>query len=478
MTQMKVDNMYLKSKKDGRVFKLIQILIDVALVNLGFYCAFLFRFDFNPSPDNIRPFFEIIPFISIFTLLIFSIYGVFSMIKYTMIENIYSIILSVTIIDITTVATTFFTRGFGFPRSIFIIGWFIQIAFLVVWKTIVLQIEKRLNKQKSILIVGEKEEAEKIAKKIIASRRQLENVKYICSQVDVGTYKLIDDVDEVFICASLEGTIKTKIMTYCVGRDKVVYIVPELFEIALIRSKMEQFDDVPTFKVDNLSLSIENRIAKRLLDLIASLIGIIITLPIMLIVAIGVKLHDGGAIIYSQERITRGNKAFKVYKFRTMSIDAEKHSGPVLATDKDPRITPIGRFIRATRLDELPQLFNILKGEMSLVGPRPERQYFIDQFLEEIPDFKYRVTVKAGLTGLAQVLGKYSTTPQDKLRYDLLYIRNYSLLLDLKIILQTIKIVFMKESSSGVKDEEELHELLQHLNCKVYDEIGVTKIDY
>jgi len=470
--------MYLKGKKDGRIFKLLEIIMDIVLVNLGFYFAFLLRFKMNYLEENFEPFLEIIPFISLYTLILFSIYGVFSMIKYSALENMYSIVLSLTIIDIMAIATTFFTRGFSFPRSIFIIAWLIQVILLLTWKMLILKVEIKMNKQKTVLILGEKEEAEKIAKKIINSRKQMESVKYICSHIDERIYQLIDEVDDVFICASLNGNIKTKIMTYCIGKSKVVYIVPELFEIALIKAKMEQFDDVPAFKIDNLYLSLENRIGKRFIDLFFSFIGITLTLPIMIIVALFIKIYDGGNVIFAQERITRENKSFKLYKFRTMILNAEAYTGPVLATDSDPRITPMGKFFRSTRLDELPQLFNVLKGEMSLVGPRPERQYFIDQFKEEIPNFKYRVTVKAGLTGLAQVLGKYSTDPKNKLRYDLLYIRDYSLLLDIKIILQTIKIMFMKNSSAGIKEDEDLQQLLKHLECTVYDEVGITKIDY
>ena len=170
-------------------------------------------------------------------------------------------------------------------------------------------------------------------------------------------------------------------------------------------------------------------------------------------------------------------KIFNLYKFRTMVENAERHTGPVLATEKDIRITPLGRVLRASRIDELPQLFNVLKGDMSIVGPRPERPFFVKQFNEEIDGFKYRVVVKAGITGLAQILGNYSTNPKTKAKYDLLYIKNYSLLSDIKIIFNTIKIIFLKSSSKGVVKEKELDEMLQALGLDVYKELGVTKIE-
>ncbi|SHF52147.1 Sugar transferase involved in LPS biosynthesis (colanic, teichoic acid) [Caldanaerobius fijiensis DSM 17918] len=197
----------------------------------------------------------------------------------------------------------------------------------------------------------------------------------------------------------------------------------------------------------------------------------------MLIIALLIKLTSPGPIIYKQVRITEKNREFNIYKFRTMYKDAEKLTGPVLATDDDPRITKVGKILRAARLDELPQLFNVLKGEMSFVGPRPERPFFVAQFEKQHPTYTYRHNVKAGITGLAQVLGKYTTDFDDKLRFDLMYITNYSIWLDIKIILLTIKTAFMKEASSGVKDDMTLNQLLESLNYNVYREVGVTKLD-
>lgn len=281
----------------------------------------------------------------------------------------------------------------------------------------------------------------------------------------------------VIIGPKIDNKVKEKVISKCIGLNKIIYIVPELFEITLSNARLTQIDDIPAFYIENIYLSQEQRILKRIFDIIVSLIGIVISSPIMLICYILIRLYDHGPAIYSQERVTRNNKKFKLYKFRTMVVDAEKLTGPVLATDKDDRITPIGAILRSTRLDELPQLFNVLIGDMSIVGPRPERQYFIDQFKQYIPDFEYRLTVKAGITGLAQVLGKYSTTPEDKLRYDLLYVRNYSFLLDLRIILQTIKIMFMKSSSQGLKKEKTVEELLKSMNYNVYKEVGVTRLE-
>ena len=201
---------------------------------------------------------------------------------------------------------------------------------------------------------------------------------------------------------------------------------------------------------------------KRAEDLIIATLMLIVFSPIFVLAAVGIKCTDRGPVFYKQERLTKDGKHFMIYKFRTMVVDAEKMSGPVLASERDPRILPIGKILRATRMDELPQILNILKGEMSLVGPRPERPELAAEIEREIPEFRYRLKVKAGLTGFAQVYGKYNTNSYDKLKLDLMYIRKYSLMLDLKLILMTPKIMFLKESTEGVSIESEISDRNQY----------------
>ena len=184
--------------------------------------------------------------------------------------------------------------------------------------------------------------------------------------------------------------------------------------------------------------------------MVGSLALLLLSSPVLLLVAALIPLTSKGSAWFRQERVGTNGKPFHILKFRTMVADAEQHSGPVLASESDPRITPLGRFLRATRIDELPQLFNVLKGDMSLVGPRPERAFFVEQFEREFPAYELRHAVKPGLTGLAQVVGRYSTTVERKLHFDLLYIYNYSLLLDLKILLQTIRVVLQREQAAGL----------------------------
>lgn len=230
-----------------------------------------------------------------------------------------------------------------------------------------------------------------------------------------------------------------------------MFIVPTMYEMACKNTCLIIADDIPMQRITRLLLTAEQKILKRMLDIAVSIPAIIILLPLMALTAVAIKADSKGPVIYSQERVGQYSKTFKVYKFRSMKQEAEAQSGPVLAKEGDNRITKVGRFIRATRIDELPQLFNVLKGEMSIVGPRPERPFFVEQFIKEKPEYAYRHNLKPGITGLAQIAGKYNTTAYDKLIYDLIYIQEVSIKTDLIIMLQTLKVLITKESTEGVK---------------------------
>lgn len=242
------------------------------------------------------------------------------------------------------------------------------------------------------------------------------------------------------------------ILKYCFEEEIRTYAVPKISDILLRSSDDLTLFDSPLLLSRNRGLTVEQEMIKRAVDVVLSLLAAVITLPFFAVIGAAIKLTDGGPVFYRQIRLTKGGKEFEIYKFRTMIQNAEAESGARLASEKDPRILPVGRFLRATRLDELPQIYNILKGDMSIVGPRPERPELAAEIEKEIPEFTYRLKVKAGLTGYAQVYGKYNTTSYDKLKLDLTYIRNYSILLDLKLIIMTPKIMLLKESTEGVKE--------------------------
>jgi len=247
---------------------------------------------------------------------------------------------------------------------------------------------------------------------------------------------------------------KNKLLKYCFDNSVRVYFTPKIADIIVKGTQVINLFDSPLLLCKNIGLTFEQRLIKRLMDIVISFIGLIIASPIMLITAICIKCNDGGPVFYKQERCTINGKVFSIYKFRSMVVDAEKDGKPRPATEGDDRITKVGKFIRKTRIDELPQLINILAGDMSFVGPRPERIEHVEKYCKEIPEFSYRLKMKGGLTGYAQVYGKYNTTAYDKLKMDLLYIVNYSVLLDIQILFETVKILFQKESTQGFAQEQ------------------------
>jgi len=258
---------------------------------------------------------------------------------------------------------------------------------------------------------------------------------------------------EAAVLADLEETLRTRLLKYCYGKGIRVYVVPEVTDLMLRFGKTVTAFDTPMVLIRGSGLTLRQRLSKRALDLVLVLTALIPAAPVMALVALAIRLEDGGPVFYRQKRMTQNGREFAILKFRSMIPNAEKVSGAVLASQNDPRITRVGRFIRATRLDELPQLLNILKGDMSIVGPRPERREIADRYRQELPEFDYRLKVPGGLTGYAQIYGKYNTTPADKLRLDLIYIENYSLMLDIRLMLLTLRILFTKESTQGVKEE-------------------------
>lgn len=237
--------------------------------------------------------------------------------------------------------------------------------------------------------------------------------------------------------------------------NKDLFIVPKMIDVGKTNARIARFDDVLTLYMPEKLLSGIEKFIKRLIDIVLSLVGVVIAAIPMVVIAVLIKLTSKGPVFYKQTRYTIGKKEFEIYKFRTMIPDAEKLSGPKFAEKDDPRITPIGKILRACRLDELPQILNILKGDMSVVGPRPERPVFVEQFEQEIENYNYRFEVKAGLTSLSHVYGRYSTYIHDRTYYDLFYITHYSLLLDLKIILLTAKTMLLKSAAEGEDDFKE-----------------------
>ena len=432
--------------------RILFVIVDIALI----YGSIIFAFyllgrnemleDFE---KNFEAFKIIYPFIGVLYLVLMYAFGLYISSQKSFSDLIYTVFLISISLMVGIMGICFFVRdiALAFPRSVILISALLIFILLSLKSSMYWYISHKLRTIKKIIIIGD--DPDKLLNILKNNYSKFYDVTGQYSEYDSSLLSKIEIVDEVFICSGVESKLREMILPLCIKYNKEVCFIPKYIDLSIISSSLYKTGDIPTFRISNMGLTPEENFIKRSTDLLLGTVAILLSLPITLILMILIKL-DGGPAFYSQERLTKGNKIFKIYKFRTMIPDAEKLSGPVLAEDRDPRITTIGRFIRLIRFDELPQLYNIIKGDMSIVGPRPERPFFTEQFEKEIPEYRYRLKVKAGLTGLAQVEGKYNTSVEDKLRYDLIYINNYSFFKDLIIMLQTVKILFIKESTEGI----------------------------
>lgn len=309
------------------------------------------------------------------------------------------------------------------------------------------------DERRKILIVYGNDGYKTLIKKMQSKKYRYEIVG--CYSDETSLEVLEDNIGkaEGIYLYEVDDQLKRKLVLFCDSISKDIYLTQSVEDLLTMGFDVSHTFDTPFIRTKRMPEKWYYAFIKRTIDILFSGMGLVILSPMLLIVAACIKLYDGGPVFYKQIRLTKGHKEFEIYKFRSMIVDAEKN-GARLAAQNDNRITPIGKVIRATRVDELPQLINILKGDMTLVGPRPERPEIEDLYLKEIPEFGMRLKVKAGLTGYAQVFGKYNTSPEDKLKLDLLYINQRSLLLDFKLIFYTIKIIFIPEATEGIEENK------------------------
>ena len=323
------------------------------------------------------------------------------------------------------------------------------------WSTLVKKVTRRMFHPRRTLLIYGNPEAKTDGEEILG--RMPETFRQVASaSAEVGSDELRKMIREekaraVMLCG-VSSSVRNDVVKFCVDQNVEAFVRPNIGDYLLQGAESLQLQHIPVLLCHRASPSIWYLLVKRLADIVLSLSALILLSPLMLVTAIAIKAYDGGPVLYKQCRLTKDRKEFYVYKFRSMRVDAEKDGVARLAQENDDRITPVGKIIRACRVDELPQLFDILAGSMSIVGPRPERPEIAAQYEEEMPEFGLRLQAKAGLTGLAQVGGKDNTTRYNKLLMDLQYISEMSLAMDMKIIFATIKILFMPESTEGVAD--------------------------
>ncbi|WP_346235359.1 sugar transferase [Lysinibacillus telephonicus] len=435
--------------------KFTLIIIDLCLIIIAYIFAFHIRYD-NIHPRNWDAFISLLPWILLIGLFFITMYELYSLDQKSKWDVIRKVIVSSTLMMFLTMAASFLFREFALPRSVILISYIIINIFLISWKLVfIILLSRKLG---TVLVIGDNQEHQKIARQIDTQFGKKTIVKFISSkELEERILHELQFVDYVMMGSKISNDLKAKIIYDSIKNGKIVYVVPDLYELLLSQAVITSIDDSMVMAVKPFGLSWSQQVAKRLYDIVISLVGLVILSPLFLLVGLIIKMEDPkGSVFYKQPRLGKYNKEFIIYKFRSMVEGAEKITGPVLAGENDPRITKTGHFIRKTRIDELPQLLNVLKGDMSIVGPRPEREFFTKQFEKDLSSYVYRSTVKPGITGYAQIMGKYTTSVDDKLRFDLFYIRNYSFVLDMIIQFRTIIVLFDKTKSEGRVESEKL----------------------
>lgn len=340
-----------------------------------------------------------------------------------------------------------------YPLLMFILAFVCQMIWNVIWSFAATKTFFHNNPPQSAAIVYRNNEDLNHIREIYDSRlfRIEKEINISDDTATEDILKAVEGYKTIFV-TGVSATLRNGLAKYCSEADVQGYFIPHVGDVIMAGAQHVQSFSVPLQLVQRADPDIGYAIIKRGCDVILSLLGIVILSPVMLIIALAIKINDGGSIIYRQERLTKDGRHFMILKFRSMKENAEADGVARKALEHDDRITGVGRVIRACRMDELPQLFNIFKGDMSIVGPRPERPELAEELSRQVGAFNLRLQVKAGLTGYAQVYGKYNTDPSDKLKMDLIYINRMNLIMDIQLIFATIKILFVKDSTEGVKE--------------------------
>lgn len=393
-----------------------------------------------------------------FILLMFtSLYGSTRIGVFRLGEIVYSFLISLTVCNILAYVQFCLIALGLLPMIWIILATALQMLTAVIGAYLINRLYFMLYPARDLVVIRPKgDQATAIIRKLQQKKEKYKVREVIGEDQPLNVIKeVIDRYSSVLFC-DINPTVRRELFTYCSLTGKRIYIIPTAKDVLLRSSHNTQLFDTPAFYCKNSGPSTEQLILKRAMDVVISALALLAFSPVMFFIALAVKVCDGGPVLFIQKRLTLEGRPFRLYKFRSMVEEAEKDGVVRLSSEGDDRITPVGRVIRKVRLDELPQLFNIFLGDMSLVGPRPERPEIADQYRNLMPEFDLRLRMKAGLTGYAQIYGRYNTTPQDKLLLDLLYIENYSFLMDLKMLFMTIKVMFMPESTQGLEEGQRL----------------------
>ncbi len=446
-------------------FIALSLALDAVLVNAGVVVAFLVRFAGSLPRFNFGPYAGLVPLITVLYLLAGYVYGAYEPERTESAWAIVNVVVQAVILGSLLTLAAFYVAGpafASFPRLVLLIAFPLQVLALLGWRLVVMRVSPITWPEQRVLVVGTSELATELAGELEHRSRWGYRVLGLVARNEgeasasrtaaaapfpvLGTVEGLAsivaerEVDRIIVASPVALREIVEDLALTDESDVRVDVIPELYEI-FIGTVDSIVADIPLMEITRRTVPAWFGGAKRAIDALSALLLLVVTSPFMLLASLAILLTSGMPVLFGQERVGKDLKPFRVLKLRTMVKDAEKQSGPVLAAQDDPRITPVGRLLRKFRIDELPQLVNILRGEMSFVGPRPERSFFVERYLQEIPGYRERFRIKPGVTGLAQVSGGYATTPERKLKYDLIYMYHQSLLMDTQILVETLRVV-------------------------------------
>lgn len=436
----------------SRSIRFLRLTGDIIALHLAFVLAFLLRFGGHLPSYNFSSYIKLAPWLTMVFIGLGTVYDLYGRERGAAPERRLSLMMVVAFTAASAAGLSFFIGVFSLPRTVLLLALPLQFVLALGWHQLVDYIAKTFGPEQRILVLGDAASLDRIQAELFMSG--LGNERSVTSgnpQTPVELLALMEQLHPTAIVLgdNLAVDIKKCAVEQGLHIGARVYLVPDVYELFLHSSRSSALGTLPVLVMDWAVEDPLRRTVKRGFDLAVACIGMVVALPIMGIVTLGVWIADGRPILYKQIRAGGGGRPFTMLKFRSMRVDAEAQTGPVLSDgEHDPRVTRLGRFLRRTRLDELPQLWNILIGDMSFVGPRPERPFFVDQFSSSLPGYTYRLRMKPGLTGLAQVEGRYSTPAEDKIRFDLLYFHSYNLWSDVTILLKTAKTVLLRSKAS------------------------------
>ena len=413
--------------------RIIVFLTNIVLVNFSFIVSFFVRYGLPFPKRNFLPFknsFVFLTVIHVAALAFFGVYKTRFKSSWDLFQRVFAGLVLGTLLSIAFVYV-FRVKWGAFPTSVFVISFFVNLVLLFKLNQLILRAKQKIRKK--VVVIGRGSFNGMVSKKALVENISIDEIDELMQHTDA---------DEIIICEQIENQKFLNLLAYFIQKSKMDVLFSPSIYLKLLPEKIDGSNSLAALSTFVGRKRDADEFLIRSLDLVGSVVVLTISLPLLALISLSIKISSPGPVLYKQKRVGKDGTLFTLYKFRTMVKDAEEIVGPVLASENDPRVTEVGRWLRRTRLDELPQLFNVLRGEMSLVGPRPERPYFVKvhRALREL-----RLAVRPGITGLAQIRSFYDLNPKHKIKYDYLYIQQRSFLLNLYILAKTIPVVFSKK---------------------------------